>query len=62
MNNNISEMPDDLVEYIKNKKLIDSIINNWFKDFEHITNKIEDIDFIKAIIANCMISYKRILS
>lgn len=59
----ISEMPYHLVEYINNKELINKIIEHWFEDSYHLLKDLDedDIIFIKSMVSNCMISYRRLI-
>ena len=58
----MNNAPQELIEYINNHKIIESIINNWFEDFpDLLLDKNNEPTLTKSIIANCMISYRKVM-
>lgn len=54
--------PQLLIEYAENKKLINNIIDDWFKDYQHLLlDDKNEPTLNRAIIVNCMISYRKLM-
>ena len=61
MDNNI-DFPSSLIEHMKCKKIIDSIIDNWFENHKHLIETKEGNPTLnRSIITNCMIHYRNIM-